>query len=61
MDKPSVKHITQTCPIAKCDTKAFVQVLVVDDANIQKRIDYRADLKLVNALRQAHKEGEHND
>lgn len=59
-ETPNVKHITQTCPIDKCDAEAFVQVLVVDDQDLQKRIDMRANLKLENTLRQAHKEGYHD-
>jgi hypothetical protein len=58
--KPGVKHITQTCPVDKCENQAFVQVLVVEDEQLQKRIDMRANLKLENALRQAHKEGAHD-
>lgn len=58
-EKPGVKHLTKTCPVDKCDAEVFVQVIVVEDQNLQKRIDLRANLKLENALRQAHKEGEH--
>lgn len=60
MDKPGVKHITQTCSIDKCSTEAFVQVIVVADAELQRRIDSRAEAKLFNALTQAHKEGLHD-
>lgn len=60
-DKPGVKHITKTCPIKNCSSEAFVQVIVVEDEGLQKRIDMRADLKLHNALKQAHEGGEHND
>lgn len=55
-----VKHITQTCPIDKCDSEAFVQVLIVEDEKLQKSIDSRANAKLYNALSQAHKEGLHD-
>lgn len=58
-DKPGVKHITMTCPRVKCEHQAFVQVLVVDDGALQKRIDERANRKLTDALKQAHKEGLH--
>lgn len=58
-EKPGVKHITKDCPTKSCEIKAFVQVIVVKDPDLQKRIDMRADLKLENTLRQAHKEGAH--
>lgn len=60
-EKPGVKHITQTCPIDKCESQAFVQVIVVADPELQRRIDSRANAKLYNALSQAHKEGAHDE
>lgn len=60
-DKPTIKHVTMTCPVDGCEAQAFVQVLIVDDPKLQKSIDTRADAKLFNALSQAHKEGEHNE
>lgn len=60
MADPNVKHITLTCPAKGCSSKAFVQVLVVDDQQLQKRIDARANKKLTDALNKAHKEGEHD-
>lgn len=59
-ETPSIKHITQTCPVDGCDNEAFVQVIIVKDPALQKRIDMRANLKLENALKQAHKDGEHD-
>lgn len=59
-EKPGVKHITLSCGIDKCEAAAFVQVLVVEDADLQKRIDKRANTKLRDALDKAHKEGEHD-
>lgn len=64
-DKPGVKHIEMVCakPIgdgALCEGAAFVQVLVVEDADLQKRIDARANRKLRGALDKAHKDGEHD-
>lgn len=58
-DKPGIKHVTLTCDIDKCDSAAFVQVLVVDDQQLQKRIDERANRKLRESLDAAHKEGQH--
>jgi len=58
--KPGVKHITGTCPIKGCDSQAFVQVIVVTDEALQKRIDARANKKLADALTDAHKEGQHD-
>ena len=58
-EKPGVKHITKDCPIKDCDKQAFVQVIVVKDPALQKRIDFRADLKLHNTLKQDHEEGKH--
>lgn len=60
MDKPEVKHITRTCPAAGCDSKAFVQVLVVPGKELQPKIDARANKKLKAALAKAHKEGLHD-
>lgn len=58
-ETPKVKHITLTCPRAKCLTKAFVQVVTVEDAGIQEKIDKRAKQKLRAALVLGHKEGKH--
>ena len=61
-----IKHITMTCPEPECTSKAFVQVVTVDrsgSANkpeIQKEIDKRARQKLRTALKQAHKEAQHD-
>lgn len=60
-EKPSIKHVTMKCGIDKCDHEAFVQVLIVDDPELQKKIDKRANAKLRAALDEAHKEGVHND
>lgn len=65
MNKPGVKHIEMTCakPIgdgALCEGAAFVQVLVVEDAALQKKIDARANRKLRGALDKAHKDGQHD-
>lgn len=58
--KPKVKHITMTCPVANCDTKAFVQVVIVPETELQPKIDARARLKLKKALTTGHKEGLHD-
>lgn len=58
--EPKVKHITMTCPTAGCDSKAFVQVLVVAEKELQPKIDARARQKLKKALTTAHKEGLHD-
>lgn len=55
-----VKHIKMTCPIAKCDEKAFVQVVVQKSLSTQRRIDTMARAKLKEQLTQWHKEGLHN-
>lgn len=65
MEKPKVKHIEMVCakPIgdgALCEGAAFVQVLAVKDAALQKKIDARANRKLRGALDKAHKEGQHD-
>lgn len=61
---PGVKHIEMICLESltgePCKAAAFVQVLVVDDPELQKRIDARANTKLREALNKAHKEGEHD-
>lgn len=59
-ETPNVKHVTMVCPAAKCDHEAFVQVLIVDDQDLQKKIDKRANDKLKIALENAHKEGQHD-
>lgn len=60
-----VKHIEMICakPIADgalCEGAAFVQVLVIEDADLQKKIDARANRKLRGALDKAHTEGQHD-
>ncbi len=56
-----VKHITMTCPQKGCDSKAFVQVVIVDETAFQAAIDAKARKKLKTALTQAHKEGAHDN
>lgn len=58
-DTDGVKHIKATCPIAKCDEKAFVQVIVFKDAETQKKVDRKARLKLKKTLTAWHEEGLH--
>jgi len=55
-----IKHITMTCPQPDCDIKAFVQVLIVPEKELQPKIDARARLKLKKTLTQQHKEGLHD-
>lgn len=57
---PGVKHITLTCPVAKCKEKAFVQVIVQKSLSTQKRIDILATEKLKKQLTAWHKEGLHD-
>lgn len=57
----NVKHITLTCPQPKCFSRAFVQVVIVDDKTLQPKIDGRARLKLKSALNKAHEEGAHDE
>lgn len=57
---PGVKHITATCPIAKCTERAFVQVIVFDDKETQKKVDRKARLKLKKTLTAWHEEGLHD-
>ena len=59
-ETPGVKHMTMTCPMAKCDHKAFVQVLVFPDKDKQKKVDAKARLKLKKQLTAWHKEGQHD-
>lgn len=59
--KPTVKHIVKTCPIKNCKVRAFVQVLVFDDAAKQKKVDALANKKLSATHRQLHKDGKHDD
>lgn len=59
-ETPGVKHITLTCPVVKCKSQAFVQVIVVEDQELQKRIDARADQKLRETLDEEHREGLHD-
>ena len=60
MADPKVKHITGKCPVAKCNEKAFVQVLIVEDAATQRKIDTKARAKLRKQLNEWHKEGQHD-
>lgn len=55
-----VKHITMNCPQPKCEIKAFVQVLIVDEKELQPKIDARARRKLKTTLNNDHKEGLHD-
>lgn len=55
-----VKHITLSCPYAKCVYKAFVQAVVVDDPVTQKKIDIKAEQKILKELKRGHKDGEHD-
>lgn len=55
-----VKHITGTCPAKGCTEKAFVQVLVVEDKDTQKKIDTKARNKIKKQLTQWHKERQHD-
>lgn len=57
---PGIKHITLTCPVAKCQEKAFVQVVVQKSLSTQRRIDTMAKAKLKEQLTAWHKEGLHN-
>lgn len=65
-DKPGVKHIEMPCmeisidPDNPCKVSAFVQVIVVQDPELQKRIDQRANQKLRETLAKEHQEGKHN-
>lgn len=61
MTDVKVKHITMTCPQPKCHIQAFVQVLIVDEKELQPKIDARARLKLKKALNKGHKEGAHDE
>ena len=54
-----IKHITMTCPQPDCDIKAFVQVLIVDEKELQPKIDALARRKLKKTLTKWHKEGQH--
>ncbi len=55
-----IKHITKNCPVKSCQAKAFVQVVVVEDAATQKKIDAKANKKLTAELNRLHKEGGHD-
>ncbi len=59
MNDPEVKHIEMTCPRVKCTVRAFVQVLVFDDADKQAKVDALANKKLDKELKRQHREGEH--
>lgn len=61
MADPKIKHVEMECPAEGCEIKAFVQVLIVEDKDLQKRIDKRADAKLQTTLETDHKEGRHDD
>lgn len=56
---PDVKHITGTCPVDKCNEKAFVQVIVFEDKDTQKKVDRKARAKLRKQLKEWHEEGQH--
>lgn len=54
-----VKHITATCPADGCTDRAFVQVVVFEDKETQKKVDRKARLKLKKQLTKWHEEGRH--
>lgn len=60
METPKIKLITMTCQQKGCDSKAFVQVVIVAETAFQPAIDAKARKKLKSALNQAHKEGLHD-
>jgi len=60
MSQSKVKHITMKCPQAGCDTKAFVQVLIVPETELQPKIDARARRKLRTTLNNDHEGGLHD-
>ena len=55
-----VKHITRACPYKGCESKAFVQVVIVDETELQPKIDKLANTKLIKTLKQQHQEGLHD-
>lgn len=55
-----VKHITGTCPKDGCTEKAFVQVVVFEDKETQKKVDRKARTKLKKQLLEWHEEGKHD-
>lgn len=61
---PGVKHIEMRCPNSiteeMCKSSAFVQVVVVEDEKLQKKIDARANQKLAETLSKDHAEGKHD-
>lgn len=63
-DTPGVKHIEMPCfeglSDEPCNVKAFVQVIVVGDPKLQKKIDERANIKLRETLSKEHGEGLHD-
>lgn len=65
-ETPGVKHIEMPCmeisidPKNPCKVSAFVQVIVVDDPALQKKIDARANIKLRETLAKQHTEGLHD-
>lgn len=62
--KPGVKHIELSClnsiSFEPCQVTAFVQVVVVDDPEQQKKIDALANTKLRETLDKQHQEGLHD-
>lgn len=63
--QPGIKHIEGQCTYVvdgdkQCPAKAFVQVVVVDDEKLQKRIDAKASKKVMDTLELAHREGDHD-
>lgn len=63
MPDPQVKHIESPCLNSigdPCKFAGFVQVVIVDDPELQKKIDKRAMKKLHTELKQQHEEGLHD-
>lgn len=66
MDDETVRCIEMRCTYvspdgnSQCPVRARVNVAVVDDEKLQKKIDDKANIKLMDALLLAHREGEHD-
>ena len=64
MADPSVKHLEMRCTgrvgDEQCKYAAFVQVVIVDDPKLQKKIDAKASLKMLKHIEKEHQEGLHD-
>jgi hypothetical protein len=64
MENPNIKHLEMPCTNSTtkdmCKVKAFIQVVIVDDPELQAKVDARASEKMAKLLEFEHSKGLHD-